>query len=295
MKAIRRKKGRSIIIAILVMIVLCAAASAYIIRIAKNNTISQTGEDVTSEVTEEPPVAEPEVTTETATPPKRLYSYRGSSSDDKYSAAAYDSAIEAGSGCIALPFVVSADGTAYVTDDDYAEEMTGYGGYLSGMKDSQIEELTTKSGDSLLKLSDVFDKYGDSINYVVEIRYTSSRNISALLDAIKENGLEDNVTVSSLYFDALRKVDSEMPDIPTLFLCQDQAGFNSSQNLAYVDIISVDKSIMTKENCDAAHDKDKKFGARTLNTEEEIRAAIEMGADSYFTDETAMAVKIEAE
>ena len=42
-----------------------------------------------------------------------------------------------------------------------------------------------------------------------------------------------------------------------------------------------------------AHDYGKKFGAWGLNSEEDIKAAIEMGVDSYFTDETQLAVGIE--
>jgi glycerophosphoryl diester phosphodiesterase len=62
-----------------------------------------------------------------------------------------------------------------------------------------------------------------------------------------------------------------------------------------VDILSVDKSIMTDDNCRSAHDNGKKFNVQTVNTEEEINSAIKVGADSYFTDEAALAAGLEKE
>jgi glycerophosphoryl diester phosphodiesterase len=52
---------------------------------------------------------------------------------------------------------------------------------------------------------------------------------------------------------------------------------------------------MTADNLKAAHEHDKKFSAWTLNTEDEIRSAIDLGADSYFTDDTGLAIKLEKE
>jgi glycerophosphoryl diester phosphodiesterase len=50
---------------------------------------------------------------------------------------------------------------------------------------------------------------------------------------------------------------------------------------------------MNEENLAAVHESGKKFGAWTLNSEEDIRSAVSMGLDSYFTDEGALAVSIE--
>ena len=67
--------------------------------------------------------------------------------------------------------------------------------------------------------------------------------------------------------------------------------------LPYVDIISVradvETGIFTESNCKAAHDAGKKFGVWTIDTEDEIKKAIDMGVDNYFTNDTALALKIE--
>lgn len=52
---------------------------------------------------------------------------------------------------------------------------------------------------------------------------------------------------------------------------------------------------MNADNLKAAHDNSKQFSAWTLNTEEEIKNAIELGVDAYFTDDSALAVRLEEE
>ena len=52
---------------------------------------------------------------------------------------------------------------------------------------------------------------------------------------------------------------------------------------------------MSASNCNLAHDSGKAFNIWTLDTDSEIIAAIEMGADSYFTDHTDRAIALEKE
>ena len=52
---------------------------------------------------------------------------------------------------------------------------------------------------------------------------------------------------------------------------------------------------MNADNLKAANDSGKKFSAWTLNTEEEIKNAIDLGVDMYFTDDSALAVRLEEE
>jgi glycerophosphoryl diester phosphodiesterase len=163
------------------------------------------------------------------------------------------------------------------------------------MADSQIDKLKTKNGSKVLKLKDLFEKYGDSVNYILDIKYTSQRNIEAFTIAVRTYGLEDNIIAASSYFDALRPLDETFPDMTKIYICADQATFDLALDHEYVDMISVPKEIMTADNLKAAHDHDKKFSAWTLNSEEEIREAIDIGVDSYFTDDTALAIKTEQE
>ena len=105
--------------------------------------------------------------------------------------------------------------------------------------------------------------------------------------------MADVTSVSSYYFDALERVESEFPDMPKIFLSEEEEDFNVAKARDVVDTISVEKKLMTEEYLADAHDSGKKFGAWTLNSEEDIRKAVDLGVDSYFTDEGALAVSIE--
>lgn len=222
-----------------------------------------------------------------------IYAYSGSSDDQRYTPAAYDSAIEAGAGFIVLPFVVSQDGTLYVADDDDASSLTGTSGAFSGMVDSQIEALETKAGTKVMKVSDALEKYGNDIKYVIEAKYTGDRNQQALAELINKYGCADNVIIASRYFKGLSSMEAALPEIPKLFISEEEATFNEALGRSDVDIVTVSKDMMSEEKLKTAHDNDKKFGVWILDSEEDIKSAISMGADSYFTDQAALAVGLE--
>ena len=293
----RRKAKQRKLITIIVLLLLCAASAAYILMHFGRGEEKNTAEEPPAETpaAEEPAAEETAQNSDAEAAASHVYSHRGAAGDDELTFAAYDRAVEAGSKYIEADLVVSASGTVYLAHDDYALDMTGTGGYFSGMTDGQIDQLKTKSGSNVLKLKDLFEKYGDSVNYILDIKYTSQRNIEAFTIAVRTNGLENNVIAASAYFDALRPLDETFPDMTKIYICADQATFDLALDRDYVDMISVPKEIMTADNLKAAHDHDKKFSAWTLNSEEEIRGAIDLGVDSYFTDDTALAIKTEQE
>ena len=295
---VRRKKiaRRRKLITIIVLLLLCVVSALYILA-----HFGKSDDKRAEEPAEETPAAEEtadEEVSESAadeTAASHVYSHRGSAGDDELTFAAYDKAVEAGSKYIEADIVVSGDGTVYLAHDDNAMDMTGTNGYFSGMTDGQIDKLKTKNGSNVLKLKDLFEKYGESVNYIVDIKYMSPRNVDAFTIAVRTSGFEDKVIAASSFFDVLRPLDETFPDMTKLYVCPDQATFELALDKDYVDIISVPKNIMTADNLKAAHEHGKKFSAWTLNTEDEISSAIELGVDSYFTDDTALAVGLEKE
>ena len=294
----KRTEQRKTIILVAILLLFCLLAGVYLVKLtgkrAEERREAEAAEAAEAAAQQE---AEQAAAEETAAAKKsgRIYAYRGSSDDAEYSLAAYDSAVEAGAGVLTVPFVVSQDGTLYVADDDYAQDLTGYAGYFSGMTDGQIDNLETKSGGKMLKLSELFEKYGRDVHYVIDLKYTSERNLMALKDLIDKNDYADAVSIASEYFKGLRSLDNELPNTPKIFLCSNEENWGEAINLEYLDAISVSKEMMSEERCKEAHEKNKKFGAGVLNSEEDIKSAIGMGADFYFTDEAALAAGLEKE
>ena len=99
----------------------------------------------------------------------------------------------------------------------------------------------------------------------------------------------------SSFFSVLSQLEDEFPDMDKLYVCRDAATFDLALEKDHVDIISVPAELMTADYLEATHNNNKKFSVWTLNDEKEISDAIELGVDTYFTDDSALAIKLEKE
>ena len=226
-----------------------------------------------------------------------IYSHRGIEGSYEHSFKAYDEAINAGSHNIEQDLVLSSDGVLFVAHDPNAVFMTGVNADYSSLTAEEIDSLETYAGNKVLRLSEVFDRYGRSVNYIIEIKDEYSATIEAFESIVDEYGYEDIITIQSIYTGVLKTLDEKYPDMAKLFICKSQQSFYDSLELPYVDIVSVDidRGLMTESNCDAAHDHGKVFSAWTLSLESSIRRAIDMNVDTYFTNNTPLALSLERE
>ena len=226
-----------------------------------------------------------------------VYSHRGVQGPYEHSFKAYDEAISAGSHNIEQDLVISSDGVLFVSHDLNASAMTGVSALYSSMTAKDIDSLKTYAGYKVLRLSEVFDRYGRSINYIIELKTSGSASVDAFESIVDEYGYKEIITVQSINTDVLKALDEKYPDMPKLFVCKSQQSFYDSLEMPYVDIVSVsiDRGLMTESNCEAAHEKDKLFSAWTLSMESSIRKAIGMNVDTYFTNDTPLALSLERE
>ena len=222
-----------------------------------------------------------------------VVSHRGSAGPGEHSFEAYDAAIEAGSHNIEQDIAVSKDGTLYVSHDRTTDRMTGTSGYFSEMGDSEIDSLTTADGGHILKLSEVFDRYGKSVRYIVELNGDDEAAVGSFCRLVDEYGLADRIVLQSFDPGVLEEAERKYPDMPKMYLCRTDEGISSGLEMECADIIGARKTVMTKGNCDAVHNAGRKFCVWTLNSEEEIKDAISFGTDYIFTDDTPLAIELE--
>lgn len=225
---------------------------------------------------------------------EHVFSHRGASGEEtEHTLKAYDLAIAEGSRYIEQDVLLSKDGTLYVSHDDSAKKLTGVDRNYADMTDSEIDALQTSDGQKILKLSEVFDTYGEQVYYVIELK--TDEAAEPFMEMVRKYAYDNRIIAQSENPDVLEKLKMEFPYMGTLYLTKSQEDFNSGLDLWAVDILSVKKDLMTQDNCNAAHNAQpaKKFNVWTLNEEEEIRKAIEMGVDSYFTDYTKRALDLE--
>lgn len=231
---------------------------------------------------------------------EHIYAHRASSGTSlEHSFTQYDQAIADGARYIEQDIVISEDGTLYVSHDLTAARMTGTDREFSDMTDDEIDQLRTYEGERTLRLSDVFDRYGTDIDYVIELKRTDQRTIDAFTELVKEYGYQDRIIVQCFYLETLRRLEETFPDMPKLYLVQYPYHLNEGFEAPYVDIVSVEMSMMTEENADRAHEKGKLFSVWPLTDEgavfsdDELRRAIDIGVDTYFTDDVKQAMTIE--
>ena len=297
----KKKKNKKILLILIgVMLILIALSTIWIIH--RGHQIQEAREKEAAELAAQEEArkqAEEEAAAKEAAKEEdiasHVYSHRGSEGPEEHSFKAYDAAIEAGSHYIELDLVISSDGVLYVSHDLNALNMTGYNGMYEYISSGTIDEFRTEAGNPVLRLTDVFDKYGKDINYVIELKPDSEACADAFGDVVDDYGLSEVITVQSMYPEILEKLEERYPDMPKLDVCWNQADFEYGVDKPYVDILSVKAAagLMTESNCSLAHENGKLFSAWTLDTEDEIKAAIDMGVDNYFTNDTPLALSIE--
>lgn len=222
-----------------------------------------------------------------------VISHRGASGEEiEHTFKAYDLALEYGTKYIEQDLVTSKDGTLYVSHDDNAERITGVDKDYNDMSDNEIDDLRTKDNQHILKLEDVFKKYEDKTDYLVELKENEIQ-AEPFEKLVKEYDLEDNIIVQAKNQEALEQLNDMFPDMPELALVDDDKEMNQALNLDYVDIIGANANLMNNDNVKKAHDNDKDFNVWTLNSTDEIKEAIDLNVDSYFTNYTAKALTIE--
>ncbi|RXA68268.1 glycerophosphodiester phosphodiesterase [Enterococcus casseliflavus] len=229
----------------------------------------------------------------TNAPSSRVYSHRGASGEEiEHTIAAYDLAILYGSKYIEQDLVTSRDNTLYVSHDLSAKRITGLDKLFSDMSDDEISDLRTENNEKILSLQNVFDRYGDTVNYVIELKENSNQT-KLFEDIVKKNNLEDNIVVQASEIKPLQDLNKSFPSMQKLLLVKNQNELEKAVTYDVVDIVAAEKSMMTEENVELVHGHKKLFNIWTINSTSEIKKAIDLGIDNYFTNFTAKALALE--
>ncbi len=227
-------------------------------------------------------------------PWKHVISHRGSAERIEHTFAAYDLAIQQGSINIEQDVVVSKDKTLYVSHDLSAKRLTGVDKLYSDMTDAEISKLRVANGEPIHTLQSVFDRYGTSVNYIVELKAANPiLQVAPFVNMVRQNGLENNVVAQSFTEDVLQKIETLSPNMPKMRLVGSQAMFDTALKSTVADTLCMVWSIVNKTNVDKVHKQNKIASAWTLDTEARIKNAITLGVDNYFTNYTGRAIQLE--
>lgn len=222
-----------------------------------------------------------------------FFAHRGDSIDHvEHSFASYDAAIEKGARYIDQDLELSADGTLYVSHDPDVKRLTGADGRLVDMDDAQINALKTANGEPIHTLASVFERYGKSVMYVPEIRNEKGQT-EALISLVKKFGLAHNIIVQVWTIQDAQQIKEAFKEMPVLYFVNSPLDFYKGAACQDVDILCFNKKMMTCPVIKMTHQCHKKAAFWTLDTAKEIEWAANLGADIYFTDDTALGIRME--
>ncbi|MCG7344280.1 hypothetical protein MHZ92_09050 [Sporosarcina sp. ACRSL] len=202
------------------------------------------------------------------------------------------------------PFVHLPNGRKQIAQVDFQElknvpRETDYEGKLTVSFPVGIDPLR------IVSTEEVFSYFQKDVNYYIELKTPASYPgiEEALLGQLREFGLltEDGelpkVILQSFDPSSLRKIHEQEPAIPLIQLYSSKNETmltkNRLQKVAeYASGIGVDKTVVTKELVELAHEVELHVHPFTVNEEKEIRQMIDIGADGIFTDVPDVAVKV---
>ena len=225
---------------------------------------------------------------------EHVFSHQGTAKEEiPESFAAYDLAVLYGSRFLEQDLVVSSDGVLYCCHDLSPARLTGETRLFSELSAQEIDALrVTDTGLPLLRLSEVFQRYGAAVIYVIELRQDAI-SLEPFIKLVEDWQMQDHIIVQSSSLELLRQLDGRWPEAPKLYLAFGKDSVDAVMDVDYVDIVAVSGGLFTQACCEQVHAAGKKYCVYVVNATSSIRKAIEMGADCYFTDFTGKAFALE--
>jgi glycerophosphoryl diester phosphodiesterase len=134
-------------------------------------------------------------------PAPLVIGHRGASADaPENTLTAFALALEQGADGLELDIRLSADGRPVVMHDATVDRTTNGSGDVSRLNLAQIEELDAGDGRSVPTLDQVFEMFGPTVLYNVELKEEGLRDQGltvAVADRVEGHHLEDRVLISS--------------------------------------------------------------------------------------------------
>lgn len=225
---------------------------------------------------------------------EHVFSHQGTATEEEpETVAAYDLVLGYGSRQIEQDLMLSSDGVLYCSHDATPAALTGETRPFYKLTSQEIDALRTKNGGHrILRMSDVFERYGKKVTYLVELK-AGSTVVEPFLALVRKYGMERCVIVQSSELRLLQRAEEVFPDMRKLYLSFHGADFTPALEADFVDIISVGDAQFTRENCERVHAAGKQFCVAVCDPEEMILKAIKLGVDAYFTNYTARALELE--
>jgi glycerophosphoryl diester phosphodiesterase len=227
--------------------------------------------------------------------------HRGSGNAPENSLTAIRQAIDAGADYAEIDVQRTADGAVVVLHDGDLMRLGGDPRKVGDITLAELELVDIGSrkdpafaGEHVPTLQQVIDAARGKLKLNIELKYNrpDSMLVPEVLRIVRDNGVTDQVAITSLDYAALEDVERRAPEFRTGMIVTKAVGVTTALP---VDFLSVNQAAVTKDLLERAEAAGKEVHAWTVNTPDDMVHMIELGVDNLITDFPAEAVAVRRE
>jgi len=223
---------------------------------------------------------------------------------------AYDCAVNIGVDMWEMYLHITADGVLVLMHDETVDRTTDGRGAIETMTQAEIKQLDAGhtwtpdegathpyrgQGITVPTMEEVFVAFPD-IPMNIELKYTETSMAEPFCQLIREYGMQNKVLVASFHDEALAEFRQSCPDvatsgseselIPLVVFSKVGAGwlYRPTANAVQVPEERSGIHILNESFVKAAHGRNMKVDAWTINEQEDMRRIIALGVDGIITD-----------
>ncbi|MGW8376021.1 glycerophosphodiester phosphodiesterase family protein [Streptomyces sp. ODS28] len=185
-----------------------------------------------------------------------------------------------------LPFIeldlhLSKDGALVVMHDADVDRTTDGKGPIGDFTLAELRELDAGEGERI----PVFEEVLDAVSAPLQAEIKDRAAARVLAGVIEERGLHERITVISFHDEALRETRSLLPDIPLVLVAgKSSPSVPDRAQEVGAGMVSCELKHLTEEIVGRCHEAGIKVISWTVNTEDELARARELGLDGVVTD-----------
>ncbi len=216
---------------------------------------------------------------------------------------AFQLALDQGSDSVEFDVQLSSDKSVIVMHDYTLDRTTDGSSWVRRHSLAVLKTLNAGKSynpdfpdEKIPTLEEVFARFGASTFYNIELKNTSTPfdDLPAMVaPLIKNSGLEDQILISSFNPFALHKIEKLLPDVKKGLLLHSSLSIELFSQFSMhpfeYQTVHLPFSSLNARRIKSFQSKGKLVFSYTLNLPRDIRTALDLGVDGFFTDDPALA------
>ncbi|WP_160268322.1 glycerophosphodiester phosphodiesterase [Bifidobacterium gallicum] len=223
---------------------------------------------------------------------KPMFAHRGFVADKSVvpnSFQAFDAAIKNNCPQVELDIRTSKDGVYYINHDATLNAVAGIDRRVDEMTSKELDSVRMRNGERLHRLSELFDRYGTKLYYLIEFKESDASAIAFRNLLARYPQLVNRVEVQSFYPGILSRLDGILPNLYKQLLVGRQSTLTAHINDDYLDSMAIAKHMAKPATIAQIHDKGKEVWTWTLERSSVIERNLADGVDGVITDSSTVA------